>query len=582
MAISQIEANQLVFGKPNDQIPGHPASYYINPVGIQPMILSANELNQSSVLIAENPKPFSVNAILKPSANSQQSVTFPVLQGMAFVTGVYSGLQPTVQSSVFFRKVVSAGSPKQGIFKYQVTLEDNSNWLVYAAPANGQDPNLKLESTTTLTGPKGFSGTIQVAKNPSGASGEKLFDNSAGVYAVEASVSGSVNQKTGTYGLKWTKAGRGASTTPLMMFALPHHVSSFDSATKGRATNIHLQTTTKGNATAVIGETWTMVEPNLPVDMGFSPWTPSTGNVKAISSAAQQIIAQVAPTELNQNMTAQTDLNSMYFSGKALNKFAQVVYTVSQLANNPSQANQALAELKKCFARFVNNQQQFPLVYDNVWKGVVSVAGYGGDLNQDFGNTAYNDHHFHYGYFILTAAIIGSLDPSWIASNRDYVNMLVRDAGNPSTTDPYFPFSRGFDWYHGHSWAKGLFESFDGKDEESTSEDSMFAYAVKMWGKTSGDASMEARGDLMLGILKRSFHSYFLMEDDNPSQPPNFVKNRVTGIVSNTSLWQRIDTNCHQLFENKCDHTTYFGTNPEYIQGYALHSPIHRVYLLIT
>ena len=575
MAVSQIEANQLVFGEPNDKIPGHPASYYINPIGIQSMILSAAELKESTVLIADNPQPFSANAILKPQANSNQNITFPVLQGMSSVTGVYSGLELMVQTSVFFRKIVSAGSPKPGVFKYQVTLEDSTNWLVYAAPISGQDPDLKLEGNHTLRGPTGFSGTVQVAKNPSGASGEKLFDNSAGVYPVEAAVTGSVNQDTGTYGLKWTKAGKGASTAPLMMFALPHHVDSFDNGTKGRMTDIHLQTTSKGNATAVIGENWTMVEPNLPVDMGFAPWNTSSGNVKAISSGAQQVITQVAPEELNQNMQDQSNLNSMYFSGKALNKFAQVVYTVSKLANNPSLAKPALEELKKAFARFVNNQQQYPLVYDTVWKGTVSSAGYNGDLNQDFGNTAYNDHHFHYGYFILTAAIIGSLDPGWTANNKDWVNMLVRDSGNPVTNDPHFPFSRGFDWFHGHSWAKGLFESFDGKDEESTSEDTMFAYAVKMWGKTSGDVSMEARGDLMLGILRRSFQSYFLMEKDNKNQPPNFIDNRVTGIVSNISLAQRGSADHPQLFENKCDHTTYFGTNPEYVQGYAQDSRIH-------
>ena len=45
------------------------------------------------------------------------------------------------------------------------------------------------------------------------------------------------------------------------------------------------------------------------------------------------------------------------------------------------------------------------------------------------------------------------------------VNTLVRDASNPSTNDGYFPVSRSFDWYHGHSWAKGLFDSGDGKDQ---------------------------------------------------------------------------------------------------------------------
>ena len=107
----------------------------------------------------------------------------------------------------------------------------------------------------------------------------------------------------------------------------------------------------------------------------------------------------------------------------------------------------------------------------------------------------------------------------------------MRDASSPSNQDGYFPFSRAFDWYHGHSFAKGLFESGDSKDEESTSEDAFFSYALKMWGQVTGDAAMESRGNLMLAIQKRSFSNYFLMQSDNVNQPANFIANKVTGIV---------------------------------------------------
>ena len=535
MSVTHTEPNVLAFGPKNNKLPNSPVDYYINPIGLQHIILSASELDESSILSVNEPKGLSAQAVLKPSAGSTQSITYPVVQGMGFITGVYDNLQPLIESGVFFRKVVNAGSPKPGIFKYQATLEDNIDWLVYAAPADGKDPNLKLVSKTSLQGPRGFSGTIQVAKNPAGESGEKFYDNSAGVYPISGQVIGSVTGTSGTYSLSWTKAGKNTEGTPLIMFALPHHIQSLDRGTAGHVTNIQLRSTTKGNATAVIGESWTMVEPSLPVDIGFTPWEATKGNVQSLSANAQQTIAKVAPIELKQDMNAQTDLNSMYYSGKALSKFATLVYTISQLGNSPSAAKDALEQLKKCFALFVQNKQQFPLAYDSVWKGAVSTAGYGGDLNSDFGNTAYNDHHFHYGYFIQAAAIIGALDPSWLPENKEWVNMLVRDAGNSVENDPYFPFSRAFDWYNGHSWAKGLFESFDGKDEESTSEDTMFAYAVKMWGQTVGDASMEARGNMMLGIMRRSLDNYFLMQDNNTNQPANFIGNRVTGIVSDPS-----------------------------------------------
>ena len=127
--------------------------------------------------------------------------------------------------------------------------------------------------------------------------------------------------------------------------------------------------------------------------------------------------------------------------------------------------------------------------------------------------------------------MIGFLDPTWLKANTLWVNTLVRDAASPLEDDPQFPFSRAFDWYHGHSFAKGLFESADSKDEESTSEDAFFAYAIKMWGKVTGDESMEARGNLMLAILARTFDNYFLMKRNNVNQPANFVGNKVTGIV---------------------------------------------------
>lgn len=175
-------------------------------------------------------------------------------------------------------------------------------------------------------------------------------------------------------------------------------------------------------------------------------------------------------------------------------------------------AQAGLGQLKIAFARFGRNKQQFPLTYEcefvsggwtgsveltlapAAWGGVVSTASYEtGNPGADFGNTYYNDHHFHWGYFIYTAAVIGHLDPTWVGVNKGYVNMLVRDIANPSASDKMFPVWRCFDWYHGHSWAHGLFESADGKDQESSSEDSMHAYALKMWGGVVGDKNLEAR-----------------------------------------------------------------------------------------
>lgn len=59
-------------------------------------------------------------------------------------------------------------------------------------------------------------------------------------------------------------------------------------------------------------------------------------------------------------------------------------------------------------------------------------------------------------------------------------------------------------------------------------------------------------------MLARSLKHYYLYTSDNRVQPVQFIDNKVAGI----------------LFENKCDHTTFFGAKLEYIQG------IHMIPLL--
>lgn len=538
MAISHIDTTQRVFGPANTEIPGKPTKFFINPTSIQSVILSASELGNSTVLTTDSLQAFSANANLLPYPGSLSKITFPLIQGMGFVTGIYTNLQPLIQTSAFFRSVSTAVASGNGIWKYQILLEDNTEWLLYAIPSNGQDPQLSLLSVTTLQGVPEWSGFIQVCKNPAEASGEYIYDNAAGVYPSAMNLTASTFSQTGTYQFQWTKAGLiGRNAPQLLMFALPHHVESFAGPTPIAVTPLRLQTTTKGVATGIIADRWTLLEPDLPIDMGFAPWNASLPlgirSAWALSPTAISVINTVAAAEIQQDMGNQTNLDNMYFSGKALSKFATLIYAVHDLCREPDLARLGLGQLKVAFAKFSTNQQICPLVYDTAWSGLVSSCTYTtGNSGLDFGNTFYNDHHFHWSYFIHAAAIIGYLDPHWLLLNKDWVNTLVRDAANPSTSDPFFPFSRMFDWFHGHSWAKGLFESADGKDEESSSEDAFFAYAIKMWGHVIGDKSMEARGNLMLAVMSRSLRNYFLMEDTNVNQPHRFVGNKVTGIVS--------------------------------------------------
>jgi len=100
-----------------------------------------------------------------------------------------------------------------------------------------------------------------------------------------------------------------------LMFALPHHVESFSADTKAGITDLQLVTTTKGTATGVIADYWTMIE-QLPIDMRFAPWSPETGSVDTLTEDAIAQIKDIAAGEVSQNMDRQTNSDSMYFGGK--------------------------------------------------------------------------------------------------------------------------------------------------------------------------------------------------------------------------------------------------------------------------
>lgn len=555
MSVSHIERNQIP-GGPADASDRAEWGFFAAPLGIQSIVLSAAELVAGTTMTTDSLDAFSVNANLLAPDGTTPIITIPMVQGMGFVTANYNSGTPLIQSGLGFDSLTYIGNVhNDATFKYRAILTGGFTWLIYVTPSRAGylQQSFTLLDATRIQGPSAFGGLIQVAKVPSDSSNaDQIYDSCAGAYAAGATISGSVQGTTGSYTLDWNKAG--AADQNLLMFALPHHVESFALGTSNSVTDLQLITTTKGMASAVRANSWTLTEPELPITMGFNPWSPAKGDISVLPQAAIEAINLAGDSELRESVASQSNGGSMYYDGKALAKFAAIVYVLHELADNVSLALTGLQQLESAFNLHISNQQTYPLVYDTQWGGVVSVSTYlTGNNGDDFGNTYYNDHHFHYGYFVYAAAIIGYLDPAWLnqGTNKAYIDTLVRDYANSVTDDQYYPFSRSFDWFSGHSWAKGLFASADGKDQESSSEDTMASLAVKMWGRTTNDKNMEARGNLMLSIQARSLRQYYLYTNDNTAEPPEFIGNKVAGI----------------LFDNKCDHTTYFGNNIEYIQG---------------
>jgi hypothetical protein len=120
-----------------------------------------------------------------------------------------------------------------------------------------------------------------------------------------------------------------------------------------------------------------------------------------------------------------------------------------------------------------------------------------GIVGSDFGNAAYNDHHFAYGYWLGAAAAVIQWENQygpvqnppvatpWIAQSfisgtgqgpfkmKSYIDVLWRDTRNPDPNDPSLPFNRHGNIWEGHSTANGLNLSpyQAGRNQESLAED---------------------------------------------------------------------------------------------------------------
>lgn len=519
------------------------------------LVFSAGEFGSPSdmELQVSNSDTFSVDVKL---ATSSGSIYFPTVEGMGFVTAVYDNLTPRLFSQVGVKQVTSADT-SNNVQKFILDLFNDETWVMYVSSVQGNF-NLSVTSDYDLTSTEGpCSAVIQLAVLPSGNdSVVTALDAAAGMYPVSASLSGSVSDSTANYAINYDVKGSSSSSSTFI-WTLPHHVESMTSDCKSKLINggsFQLDSPAKGRMSACQTNVLSMQE-QVDKDLLFLPSVLGSTSSHEYTPDQLQLLATVANSEAAQSMSAQVNTTSTYTAGKIYDKFAYILLVIKDILKNDDFGASTLDALQAAFDQVLENRQPNPLMYDTTCGGITSSSAQnGGNPNDDYGNPFYNDHHFHYGYYVHAAAIIGYVDRyyggDWAQQNIDVINSLIADVANPVKNDN-FPAFRYFDWFHGHSWAHGMFVSGAGKDEESSSEDYNFVYGMKLWASVIGDAAMESRADIMLAIMKRSMNDYFYMEDSNTNQPANFIKNKVPGIT----------------FENGLDHTTYFGTNLEYIQG---------------
>ena len=183
--------------------------------------------------------------------------------------------------------------------------------------------------------------------------------------------------------------------------------------------------------------------------------------------------------------------------------------------------------------------------YDPAWS---TLIGYPAEFGSD---TELNDHHFHYGYFVLAAAIVAQQDPSWASAARfgGMVKLLMKECDNWDRTDTRFPFLRHFDPYAGNSWASGHAGFGAGNNQESSSEAMMFATGAILFGQATGDLAMRDAAIYLYTTERNAIGDYWF-DASNAVFPPEY------GFDTAGLIWG-----------DGADYATFFSAEPEMIHG---------------
>ncbi|ETO77678.1 hypothetical protein F444_07123 [Phytophthora nicotianae P1976] len=480
-----------------------------------------------------------------------------LVHGMAFVSATYAGLTPRIESE-YAMTLKDSSTPG----KYVVQLANQQTWVVFAS-----DTSASFHITgSALVSNAVYTGTVRVAVLPE-TGDEGVYDDYASCVVRGGDVS--VQSRT-SYSLDWETEGSSCDSTGLLHFALPHQVEVMNGATTTQSKGaIVLHSSTRGDMVAQVttSGSWLLTEDEADEEVDFYP-----SNKPSADVVSQVNLLPTLQSDINSDWSL--DTGSWYYNGKAYQKYASLCLMAadsSVVGDDTTLLRTCLSKLEALVGPFVNNTMSVPLVYETSYKGIVTSQIFtANDVNVEFGNGVYNDHHYHYGYWVTASAILKKLDPSWpgMAQLETMVWTLLRDVVNPSSDDQYFPKFRHFSWYLGHSYSHGVTPMADGKDEESTSEDVNFFYGMKLWGQVSGNKAVEDLGSLMLRLNARTVRTYFLMTSNNTIHPPQFVPNHVTGI----------------FFDNKADYATWFGPEKYCIHGIQMIpvSPINGLARTVT
>ncbi|KAJ8751875.1 hypothetical protein K2173_026077 [Erythroxylum novogranatense] len=450
-----------------------------------------------------------------PSSN----LRFFLVRGSPFLTCSVSGNTPILISTIH---AILSFSSNSSLTKYNIKLNNNQTWLIYSSsPIN---LNHSLSSITS----GGFSGIIRIAVLPnSDPNYEVILDRCSSCYPVSGDASFS---KHFCLEYKWEKKGWG----DLLMLAHPLHIKLLS----GDDSDVTILDDFKynsidGELVGIIGDSW-VLKPD-PISITWH-------SIKGIKEESYAEIVSALSKDVESLSPLAITTTSSYFYGKLIARAARLALIAEEI-----RFLDVIPAIKKFLKDTIEPWLDGSFggngfLYDGTWGGLISKQG-STDSGADFGFGVYNDHHFHLGYFVYAISVLAKIDPAWGRKFRPQAYALMADFMNLSRRSGCnYPRLRCFDLYKLHSWAGGLTEFADGRNQESSSEAVNAYYSAALMGLAYGDTHLVAIGSMLVALEIQAAQTWWQVREGENLYEEDFTsENRMVGVLwsnkRDSGLW---------------------------------------------
>ncbi|CAL0299114.1 unnamed protein product [Lupinus luteus] len=440
--------------------------------------------------------------------------------GSPFLT--VSVTQQTLLSITTIHAILSFSS-NGSLTKHTVGLNNGQTWIIYASSP------IKLGHSLSEINSDAFSGIIRIALLPdSDSRHEPILDRFSSCYPVSGDA---VIREPFCVEYKWEKRGWG----DLLLLAHPLHVQLLCNSDSDGVVVLDdfKYRSIDGELVGVVGDSWV-----LKTDPVSVTWHSSRGvREESYNEIVSALIKDVEG--LNSSLIETT---SSYFYGKLIARAARLALIAEEVCflDVIPTVRRFLKETIQPWLEGTFNGNGF--LYDKKWGGILTKQG-SNDTGADFGFGMYNDHHYHLGYFLYGIAVLAKIDPAWGRKYKPQAYTLMADFMTLSRrSNTNYTRLRCFDLYKLHSWAGGLTEFADGRNQESTSEAVNAYYSAALMGLAYGDTHLVAVGSTLTALEIHAAQMWWQVKSGGNLYDKDFTKeNRVVGVLWNnkrdSGLW---------------------------------------------